>query len=72
MGAEINAVQHIWGYVSKDCSEAEKKRYVKLLEAFKSSTGTAQVLKNHLLKCARKRDIEYLKNSLYFYIKMKM
>lgn len=67
-GAEINAAQHVWGYISKDCSSTEKKRYEKLLEALKSGTGTAKILKNHLLKCAQKQEMEYLKNSLYFYI----
>lgn len=65
---EVNAAQHLWGLVSKSCSCAEKKRYIKLLEAFRNDTGTVKTLKNHLLKCTHKQEIHYLRNSLYFYI----
>jgi UV DNA damage endonuclease len=67
-GAQVNAVQHVWGYISKDASNAEKNRYNKLLEAYIGGTGAIQLVKNHLLKCAQIRNSEYLINSLYFYI----
>lgn len=67
-GAEVNAAEHVWGYVNKDCSEAEKKRYENLLQEVKNSTASARAIKNHLLKLAEKQGIDYLKNSLYFYI----
>ena len=67
-GAEVNAAQHIWGYISKDATISERNRYVKLLEAYETNTGSLKALKNHLLKCAQTRKIEYLLNSLYFYI----
>jgi UV DNA damage endonuclease len=66
--AEINAAEHVWGYVNKNCSKAEKNRYEKLLFEFENNTTNIKSLKNHLLKCAQKQEIEYLKNSLYFYI----
>ena len=28
-GAEINGADHVWGYFSKDCTEAEKNKYQK-------------------------------------------
>lgn len=67
-GAEVNAAQHVWGYISKDASQTEKNRYNKLIEAYINETGSIQLVKNHLIKCAHKRNLEYLLNSLYFYI----
>jgi len=67
-GAEVNAAEHVWGYISKDSSSDERKRYEKLLDAYLNDTSSAEILKSHLLKCAHKRDLQYLINSLYFYI----
>jgi UV DNA damage endonuclease len=67
-GAEVNAAQHVWGYISESAASAERKRYEKLLEAYQKEGGDIQSLKNHLLKCARERGIKYLEQSLYFYI----
>lgn len=66
-GAEINAAQHVWGYI-KDSTNAERNRYEKLMEAFRNSTGPIRPVKNHLFKCAQSREIKYLIDSLYFYI----
>jgi len=67
-GAEINAAQHVWGYINTNSSGSEKKRYEKLVEAYRNNTGTVKAVKNHMLKCAQNQKIEYLINSLYFYI----
>lgn len=66
---EITAALQIWEeYIQKDGTNPEKKRFDKLLQEFKEGKGSIKPLKNHLLKCAVKREIAYLMNSLYFYI----
>lgn len=67
-GAEVNAAQHVWGYISKDALTAEKNRFEKLMDTYETGTGNNRTVKNHLFKCAQIRNIEYLLNSLYFYI----
>ncbi|MDF2483835.1 MAG: uvdE [Herbinix sp.] len=67
-GAQTNAAQHVWGYLSKDCTAAEKKRYEKLMEDYTFGKASIQTVKNHLLKCANEHGQEYLIESLYFYI----
>lgn len=52
MGAQINAIQHIWGYIRKKATESERKRYKKLKCELRKS-GNYISMKNHLLKCAR-------------------
>ncbi len=66
--AELNAVQHVWGYLDQDCSEAECKRFQKLLQQYTEGTTRVESLKRHLLKCAFNQNVQYLKNSYYFYI----
>jgi UV DNA damage endonuclease len=67
-GAEVNAAQHVWGYVNDKCSDSEKNRYTFLLKNFISGKGSASALKKHLLKLAQKQGEEYLLDSLYFYV----
>ncbi|MDF2942157.1 MAG: ywjD [Herbinix sp.] len=67
-GAQINAAQQVWGYISKDSTKAEKNRFEKLMEAYIQGTGEIQTVRKHLLKCAEGRKLEYLVNSLYFYL----
>ncbi|WHH57676.1 UV DNA damage repair endonuclease UvsE [Petroclostridium sp. X23] len=66
-GAEVNAAQHVWGYVKKECSSIEKRRFEKLLEDYMEGTVKSQLLKNHLFRCAQKQGIEYLINSLLYW-----
>ncbi len=68
MEAEVNAAQLLWSYVSQECSSAEKKRFEKLVLAYKTRACTVRTLKNHLLKCVLRQEMDYLTNSLYFYI----
>ncbi len=68
VGAQINAAQHIWGYLNKECSKAEKNRFEKLIIEYKECNANVSSLKKHLLKCAIKQDVTYLKNSYYFYL----
>ena len=67
-GAEVNAAQHVWGYISKDASTAEKKRYERLMEDYTKGTASISSLKKHILKCADLRSLDYLTWSLYFYL----
>jgi UV DNA damage endonuclease len=67
LGAQINAIQHIWGYFKSKATESERKRYKKLKSELRKSKNYTPI-KNHLLKCARVHDIKYLKESYYFYI----
>lgn len=68
IGAQVNAVQHIWGYVNDKAAKAEITRYNKLLNDYKNGKMQITAVKNHLLKCAKKQNCEYLIQSYYFYI----
>lgn len=65
--AEINAAEHVWGYVNKSCSNAQRKRYDKLLGEFKDGKCSIKSLKNHIFKCAIEQNVECLMKSYYFY-----
>ncbi len=68
IGAQVNAAQHIWGYFKKDSSVSQKKRYDKLMNSYIKGASTIQPLKNYLLKGANDRELDYLIQSLYFYL----
>lgn len=68
IGAQVNAAEHVWGYFSSDCTKAERNRYEKLLQNYRSGESSIVTVKKHLLTCAKKRDQEYLLNSYYFYL----
>lgn len=67
-GAQKNAAQHVWGYVNQSCSPGDKKRFHKLLEQYSAGSIRVETLKRHLFKCALNQDLQYLKNSYYFYL----
>lgn len=67
-GAEINGAQHIWGYVNKECSDTDKRRFQRLLTGYEQGTSKATALKNLLFRLAREQEEEYLLKSLYFYL----
>jgi len=67
-GAEVNAAEHVWGYISKDSSTAEKNRFQKLISGYKNGDNSIVPVKKHLLKCAAIRKIDYLIESYYFYL----
>ena len=66
--AEVKAAEHVWRYLSNDCSRTERNRYHKLMEAYQNGTGEIRAVKNHLLKVAGNRTMDYLLQSLYFYM----
>lgn len=59
--AYINTLQHVWGYFKKSATEAEKKRFFKLLEE-----KAFQKAKAYLRRLAEKYNEEYLLRSFYF------
>lgn len=67
-GAQINAIQHIWGYVNKKASARDKKRYLSLVDGYRSGKTSVQTLKRFLFRLSGEQSVEYLVNSLYFYI----
>ncbi len=66
--AEMNAAQHIWGYLSGGSNNRERNRYYKLMEAYQRGTGEIRAVKNHLMKMANLRELDDLTQSLYFYL----
>ncbi|MEI8215935.1 MAG: UV DNA damage repair endonuclease UvsE [Eubacteriales bacterium] len=67
-GSRVNAAEHIWGYFKKNHTTSEKKRYEKLITSYKDGSKKYDEVRNHLLKCAKRVDNQYLINSLFFYI----
>lgn len=67
-GAQINAAQHVWGYVGKKCKEADQKRFQRLLKTYEEGSAKAAALKNLLFRLACEQQVDYLIKSLYFYI----
>ena len=68
IGARINAAEHIWGYFKKNHTSLEKKRYEKLITYYENGAIKYDTVRNHLLKCAKRVENQYLINSLFFYI----
>lgn len=66
--AQINTMQHMWGYFKKICSKSEKTRFLKLIEDYKNDKKSLNAVKKFIYKLAYKYSIEYLLDSLYFYI----
>ncbi len=65
--AQVNTLQHIWGYFTKRATDKEKERFLKLIDGFISNNKTITSSKNYLFKLAQKYNVDYLLNSLYFY-----
>jgi len=65
-GAAVNALQHVWGYVKRDVTDAERKRWLVLLAGYQAGTVKLASVKNHLRKCAERQEQTYLLDSLYF------
>ena len=63
-----NAAEHVWGYVDKFASPAEKKRALAGMAELQNSTTTLPRVKRLLLALAARHDVRYLLHSLYFYL----
>ena len=63
-----NAAQHVWGYMDKLATAAEKKRVLTAMGDLQNGPQNLPRLKRALLGLALKHNVEYLLQSLYFYI----
>ena len=63
-----NAAEHVWGYVDKLATPAEKKRVLAAMGELQNGTESLPRAKRALLSLAIKHHEEYLLQSLYFYI----
>ena len=67
-GYAENAAAHVWGYFQKHATDTERKQYEKNLANYRNNTGTLATLKRQLFKIAEKHEVDYLLQSLYFYL----
>lgn len=67
-GAEVNAAQHVWGYLNKKATAPETKKYQKLITGYTENKNSIRFLRNHMYRCAVKQNSEYLIESYYFYL----
>ena len=67
-GAEINAAQHVWGYVNKKAADREKKRFTHLINRYQNDEISYKAIRNFLFKLAKTQSVDYLIESLYFYV----
>ncbi len=68
IGAEINAAQHVWGYVSKKTEQINRIRFHLMLDEYKCGKRTLKTIKNFLFRIAKQQKVNYLLESLYFYL----
>lgn len=66
--AQINSLSHLWGYFRHFANDKEKSKFKSLLQGYKEDTKTLNSIKNFLYKLSLKYHIEYLLNSLYFFL----
>ena len=67
-GYAENAAAHVWGYFKKHATDTERKQYKKNLANYRNNTGMLATLKRQLFKIAEKYEVDYLLQSLYFYL----
>ena len=67
-GAEVNAAQHVWGYISKESSGKEAERFFSLLSQYQRGEKQRDAIKNFLYRAAKRQNITYLLEPLYFYL----
>lgn len=67
-GSVINGALHIWGYFKTHASDAEKNKWLKLMDDYEKGKKTINNLKSFLWKMSEKYKEGYLLNSYYFYI----
>lgn len=67
-GHARNAAQHVWGYLDKRASPAEKTRILSDMRALEKDAKALPRLKRRLFALAGKQAADYLLNSLYFYV----
>ena len=67
-GGVINGALHVWGYFKSHATEAEKNKWLKLVDDYEDGNKTINNLKSFLWKMSEKYKEEYLLNSYYFYM----
>lgn len=67
-GAQINAAQHVWGYMKTTCTPKDKAHFQTLLSDYNSGKKSIDAVKSFLFRETNKQDIYYLQKSHYFYI----
>ncbi|HKK95420.1 MAG TPA: UV DNA damage repair endonuclease UvsE [Anaerovoracaceae bacterium] len=68
LGNDINAIQHMWGYLRDIANDEEKETYNKKIDRYKTLKNTNKPIKKYLLELSEKYKADYLVNSIYFYI----
>ena len=66
-GAQINAAQHVWGYVSKAASSKQRRQFQTLIEAYRAGARSLSAVKRFLFRLADAQQLQYLLDSLFFY-----
>ncbi len=67
-GAQVNAAQHVWGYVRKNADEKDRRKFAALIAAYQREGRSLKAVKNLLFRLAKQQDMRYLLESLYFYV----
>ena len=67
-GQAENAAAHVWGYLKKQATDAERRQHEKNLANYRNNTGTRATVKRQLFKLAEKYKVKYLLQSLYFFL----
>ena len=63
-----NAAEHVWGYVDKVATTAEKRRALAAMNELQNGPASLPRVKRTLLTLAERHHAEYLLQSLYFYL----
>lgn len=66
--SQINTINHLWGYFKLKATVREKNHFFVLFDGYKEDKKTLSSVKNYLYKLSYKYSLEYLLDSLYFYI----
>ncbi|NLI54837.1 MAG: UV DNA damage repair endonuclease UvsE [Clostridiales bacterium] len=65
-GRAVNALEHVWGYVSEDATSAEARRYASLRDGYLRGDMRLRQAKSALYRLAVKYRQDYLLGSYYF------
>jgi UV DNA damage endonuclease len=67
-GAEVNAAQHVWGYLNQSAESSDLRRFEKLIDGLAAGTTSPASVKRFLFRLAQAQEQPYLLSSLYFYL----
>ncbi len=65
--AEMNAFQHVWGYLKHKVSETEKDKALSYLEEYRLKERDRVSVYDYLYELSKKYEIQYLLDSYYFH-----